>query len=286
LRRIQTLQNHFFWSIPHGFINNNTDHSTSFEYYPFSPLLTEIMPGRMNNGVMLYGHHDESTRDCNPNNHAKAKLDGNVMTGWQPLRHHMYNASATLCQLLAKQHTSAQRAALRRLETVVNQPTQLNTSHIREALDEIFFGKLLGDRVKVAIANLNGAEGETQFATLDLPRIPKVNVRVSNFNDSNYYQSRPLEKRLRIVSTLIHELCHAFLLIYGCDGRQCATFNAVANGSGFTGHGPSWEKIARKAEKVFTEHIVPMFDVEDDEDRPFGIENSLEEEDEYRSMYF
>jgi hypothetical protein len=158
------------------------------------------------------------------------------------------------------------------------------------ALNAIFFGNLLHNRLGVSVIDMGDEEGQTQFVDNFILRTPQAVITIHNLKGKNdtYYRNRPQERRLRIVSTLIHEMCHAFILSYGCcDGRECANQEGVAYGRGFTGDGPAWVRVILAAEVGFTNRIVPMLpDVDYDEDEPLGIADGVEAEDEYRRKWF
>jgi hypothetical protein len=246
-----------------------------------------VGPGHKNNGMVLYGDHDESDRDCT-SLHELARLTGKQMTSWKPLRHHMNNISKVLLQWLQKnreQFTREQELGMTTLKALLKSDIPRNPEGVVAAVDAIFFSKLLQGRVKVSVIDMKTNEGETYFTEDSIPRTPRITIIVHNFNSKDY-ENHPEERRLRIVSVLIHEMCHAFLLIYGCDGRQCATWDAVANGRGFTGHGPTWDTIACEAEIAFQEYISPMLGSIDEADEPLGIIEALKEEQEYKRKWF
>ena len=246
------------------------------------------MPGRDNNGLTLYGWHEYSRRNCS-SGHAMAQSNGAQMTGFQPLRHHMDNISQVLCHWLKKENskfTPSQTYSLVRLRCLLKNPIPANPESIVAALDTIFFGKLLKNRITVVITDTGSSQGKTRVSKRSVPPVPEALILVSDYMCDGYYRSRPRERRLRIVATLIHEMCHAFLRVYSCDGRQCATWDGIANGRGFTGHGPAWEKVARGAEEVFREHIVPMVDVEGYKQDPLGVDSGLNRERNYRRKWF
>jgi hypothetical protein len=243
--------------------------------------------GHRNNGMLLYGHHDESNRSCN-NMHQLARFNGTHMTKWTPLRHHVNNVQQVLSDFLNKPDnklTDSQRAGETALRSALRYDIPENPAAIVNALDAILFGNLLNNKVRVSIVDMRGDEGQTSFIDDKIPRTAVAVIKVHNYNGPNdsYYLTRPQEKRLRILATLIHEMCHAFLKVYGCDGRECATKQEVMYGRGFTGHGPAWKTVADIAEGVFETRIVDIIpNVDYNDDDPFGIPAALQEEDDYR----
>ena len=69
---------------------------------------------------------------------------------------------------------------------------------------------------------------------------------------------RPTVRKQRsvqtILSTLMHEMCHAILDLRCSCVRCCCPLNKM-NGAGFRGHGPSWEKLRRSVERVASSHL-------------------------------
>lgn len=205
-----------------------------------------------NNGMELYGHHDESNRLCN-NMHQLARFNGTHKTNWVPLCHHMSNLEQVLCGFLNKQNnklTDWQMAGYSALRSLLRYDIPPKPALLIAALDTIFFGGLSNNRMRVNVIDIEDDEGQTGFLDDLIPRTAAAVVTVHNSNGRNdsYYRTRPQERRLRIWSTLMHELCHAFLLIYGCDGREYATKQEVVAGRGFTGHDPAWQRVARNAQ--------------------------------------
>jgi hypothetical protein len=183
------------------------------------------------------------------------------------------NISKVLLQWLQKnreQFTREQELGMTTLRAFLKSDIPRTPGGVVAPLDAIFFSKLLQGRVKVSVIDMKTNEGETYFTEDRIPRTSRTTIIVHNFNNKDY-ENRPKERRLLIVGALIHEVCHALLLIYGCDGRQCATWDAVANGREFTGHGPTWDTIACKAEIAFREYISPVLGSIEEADEPFGI---------------
>lgn len=247
-----------------------------------------VGPGHNHNVMVLYGDHNESNRNCD-SLHELATFSGKQMTGWKPMRHDMNNISKVLLQWLQKerdQFTPEQEVGMKVLKGLLKCEIPKNPEGVVAALDAIFFSKLLQGRLKVSVIDMKKtAEGETYFTEDRVPRTPRVTITVDNLNNEDY-KDDPEGRRLRIVATLVHEMCHAFLLIYGCDGRQCATWEAVAGGRGFTGHGPTWDTIATEASVAFDEDIVPLFGAKFEEDDPLGLCQARREEQEYRQEWF
>ncbi|KXT01219.1 hypothetical protein AC578_3815 [Pseudocercospora eumusae] len=70
-----------------------------------------------------------------------------------------------------------------------------------------------------------------------------------------------LEKGLvsqHVASTLLHELCHAFLKCYSCSNRWCGDDVCTAKGlveSGIGGHGLNWNILAAGVERAAKKHM-------------------------------
>jgi hypothetical protein len=242
--------------------------------------------GHNHNGMVLFGDHQESNRTCT-DLHALARFNGNQMTGWTPLRHHMNNIYDTLYQYLDKpddKWTKDQQAGFASLKTLLKSNIPSNPQAIVSALDKLLFSGLMAGRLTVSVMNRKGSyEGETAFTRDVFPRTPFVTIKIDDFDA---YKNQPAERRARIVGSLVHEMCHAFLLIYGCDGRQCATKESVMYGIGFTGHGPVWEKIANEAEDIFAAFISPIMLPDLEIPDSLGIPLAVREEREYRKKWF
>jgi hypothetical protein len=200
----------------------------------------------------------------------------------------MNNISKMLLQWLQKnreQFTHEQELGITTPNALLKSDIPRNPKGVVAALDAIFSSKLLQGRVKVSVIDMKTNEGETYFAEDRLPRTPRTTIVAHNFNNRDY-ENHLKERCFRIVGALIHEMCHAFVLIYGCDGRQCATWDAEANGRGFTGHGPTWDTIACEAEIAFQEYISPKLGSIEEVDEPLGIIEALKEEQEYKRKWF
>lgn len=263
-----------------SFSRDNSVHKKSLNQVraSLSPPLKVMAAGHNHNGMVLYGDHNESNRTCT-DLHDLARFNGGKMTGWKPLRHHMDNISKALLQFLDKdraKYTTVQEAGMTALKGLLTSNIPQKPREIVAALDKVFFDGLLQGRLSVSVIDLKGTcEGETYFSQDRVPRTPFVTIQVHDFNE---YRNKPKERRVHIVSSLVHEMCHAFLLIYGCDGRQCATRHFIANGIGFTGHGPVWTSIADEAENNFNAFICPMIMPGFEFLNPLGIPQAVKEE--------
>ena len=109
-----------------------------------------------NNGLRLYGHHDESNRWCT-SLHEMARFNGTHMTGWRPLRHQMNNLVQVLCQWLDKSNsklTDSQLAGYTALRSLLRYDIPRNPTDIVAALNAIFFGNLLHNRLGVSVIDM------------------------------------------------------------------------------------------------------------------------------------
>lgn len=242
--------------------------------------------GHNHNGMVLFGDHQESNRTCT-NLRATAHFNGNQMTGWTPLRDHINNIYDTLYQYLDKpdhKWTPDQKAGFASLKTLLKSKIPSNPQAIVTALDKLLFSGLTAGRLAVSVLNRKGSyEGETTFTRDVVPRTTFVTIKLDDFDA---YKAKPEEWRARIVGSLVHEMCHAFLLIYGCDGRQCATKESIMYGTGFTGHGPVWEKIANEAGDMFDAFICPIMLPDLEIPDSLGIPLTMKEEKDYRNKWF
>lgn len=57
---------------------------------------------------------------------------------------------------------------------------------------------------------------------------------------------------LEYLATLLHEMCHAFLQLWGCDTGHCMQ---DANAGGPTGHAAAWQDICFAVEKATRKHL-------------------------------
>ena len=62
-----------------------------------------------------------------------------------------------------------------------------------------------------------------------------------------------------ILITLMHEMCHA-IFAFRCDCACCRCPLNRLNGEGFSGHGPSWWKLARSVEKTANTYLNELFE--------------------------
>jgi len=99
--------------------------------------------------------------------------------------------------------------------------------------EDLFFFGSLADRCTISWATLGPhILGQTSLP----PGASRCDIEL----DIKFTRDSAFDTIL-LLSTLIHEMCHAFLLIYACDVSGCREKRAH---SGETGHGSAWEAMA------------------------------------------
>ena len=144
--------------------------------------------------------------------------------------------------------TVLQQKALKDYETAKTVALGTSTKKLAELyepiFDSLFFLGTLKGRVKVTASGepteFSGAYG---YARADSKYPDRAKIVVNTLYDDG------LGRMLKHVATLLHEMIHAFLLIYMARRYHWlpAYFN---NGRGYTGHGTAWHDIAYALEQA------------------------------------
>ena len=102
---------------------------------------------------------------------------------------------------------------------------------------------------------------------------PQVLITLSNYHER---WTTPRYRYNGIVGTRLHEMVHALFWIYCCKCAHCTTDETTRGTVGFTGHGPSWERLAAEVKAAMPRHFDDLaafggFD-------HMGVEQSVNEE--------
>jgi len=144
--------------------------------------------------------------------------------------------------------TTLQQKALKDYETAKTLALGTSTEKLAELyepiFDNLFFLGTLKGRVKVT-ASGKPSKKVYGYARTDSKYPDRAKIVVNTLYDDGY------GRIIKHVATLLHEMIHAFLLIYMARTYYWlpARFN---NGRGYTGHGSAWHDIAYALEQAVT----------------------------------
>lgn len=152
---------------------------------------------------------------------------------------------------------SRQRAALKRYRRRTIYDLRRNSSYsdkdilrsFFDLFDDLYFGGYVKDRCKLAFSSRSArkerASGDTDWKWNTHGGELVVQCTLILYN---IYYIRDREKRLRdYLGTLLHEMGHAFLSIYGYVHKSC---KENINSVGKAGHGYAWQDISYTLAKV------------------------------------
>ena len=223
----------------------------------------------LNNGVRLYGQHAHTSEDCR-DPHREARYDGRHMLHLRIMAHQSQNLANVLSSWLSKPRealTHRQKWWIRELERIMHDtpaadPATFSQDKIREyfkAVDKIFFDGTLAEHVGLdVLAGPLGEQGDAGHTRYSRRGKPRVRMEVYDFRDWRGKRS-PEERRAKVLTVLIHEGIHAFFLVHGCEGRGCATWEAIEQHEGFTGHGPDFRRCNNAAVGFVVRHMRAVF---------------------------
>ena len=109
--------------------------------------------------------------------------------------------------------------------------------------------------------------GHTSFAPDSLPDKPLVNISLA-IDLPTFDPEAPEEQGRAILPVLLHEMVHAFLLLYHCHCESCLEESVTK--LGITWHGDAWEALAIKISD-FTSYALADLEVS-------GIRSGLQDE--------
>ncbi|CAG8955710.1 hypothetical protein HYFRA_00010976 [Hymenoscyphus fraxineus] len=116
--------------------------------------------------------------------------------------------------------------------------------------DSLFFNGTLKNLCSIfLIRNQNFVPlGQTRPPTTTSHVAMKIEIR-DLFTFPGRCEVLPLRERLAsYIETLLHEMLHAFFMIYSCPCISCNVINESAQGLGLLGHGESWLRAALQLE--------------------------------------
>ncbi|KAF8859176.1 hypothetical protein BDZ45DRAFT_742629 [Acephala macrosclerotiorum] len=109
--------------------------------------------------------------------------------------------------------------------------------------DEFFFGGLLAGRCHIAFSPMpSSASSYYGYTTQNRPGTAEVVLFIRDLIED------PLTRLRGYISTLLHELAHAFLYIYQC--RHCFAEDVAPGKHRNPGHGWSFQAIVRAIERA------------------------------------
>jgi hypothetical protein len=112
-----------------------------------------------------------------------------------------------------------------------------------EVFDDLFFFGSLHERVTVKMVPLTGGQRSTVDAiTVTVP----VVLSDGTVERHAEIQTTTVNRLNMLLSSLLHEMCHAFLLVYSCNADKC--MERFKN-CGKYGHGIARQKVAAAIEK-------------------------------------
>jgi hypothetical protein len=124
-----------------------------------------------------------------------------------------------------------------------------------EVFDDLFFFGSLRERVTFRIVPLTGNQQSTIPALTKPVRVivtdgtteMHIEIQITTINEVN-----------ELLGILLHEMCHAFFLIYSCNVDNCMNrFENCAK----DGHGIAWQKVAAAIEKYARQKLSLQLDL-------------------------
>ncbi|MCJ1441259.1 MAG: hypothetical protein MMC23_001745 [Stictis urceolatum] len=220
--------------------------------------------------------------------HRPLRLENGQMRGWRFQSHYIHDIVSSVVEYLDQpQHlwSHSRQSAYADLDTLWTYDATLDLEN--HAYDEwwpavevadryfLFFDKFLFDGLLTGekwvrldidhehlVLEVDNCWAHTGFDSRKGE--PYVEIKVSNMSDDRHMSTNVRRRRAMVLATLIHEMIHALLWIYSCNGRRCGTLKQVIAGEGCQGHGPCWEAIHRKVQGVvdnlpfFPGYVPPM----------------------------
>jgi hypothetical protein len=125
-------------------------------------------------------------------------------------------------------------------------PSQYQLQAYFIAMDGLFFAGKLWPHVSVESMDPNDPRIGTDWAvTINNLTTPKTSRILINHGQGSDLGKPALERRDRVLGSLLHEMAHALIYVYHCRCNGC--FQAI----GLTGHGSAWENIAHAINTMF-----------------------------------
>ncbi|SLM37299.1 hypothetical protein LPUS_00737 [Lasallia pustulata] len=154
-------------------------------------------------------------------------------------------------------------------------PTICDMEEYMKAFDDFLFFGTLKEMVSLELHRgfIPSPSGPAVGWTRYEPIAPEVLITLSNFDE---WWTTPRSQYSSIVGTLLHEMVHALFLIYGCNYARCTADEAMRRTVGFTGHGPTWEKLAAEVRAAVGTHFNDL--VAFGEFDHMGVERSVNHE--------
>ena len=176
-----------------------------------------------------------------------------------------------------KRHHHITLGRLQSIETSMNGRAWIEITVLSDYMydfDKLFFQGALRPFTKLSIeenilqSNIGIKAGLAYFiegmtwADIDR-RLPFFGIRIWNLaNSSCWKDASPEKRRGSILRTLLHEMVHALIQIYRCQGKACITSQRMNETDGKSGHGPSWVAVMRAVQHTVSksEYLEELLD--------------------------
>ncbi|MCJ1411901.1 hypothetical protein MMC19_005993 [Ptychographa xylographoides] len=117
-----------------------------------------------------------------------------------------------------------------------------------QAFNSLFFCNALSPYTTIKVVNRKipgGRSGGFNLGITEDDIIKGVPYQHITIWDQKSVHRDDKQRLQHVLTTLLHEMFHAFQHIYMCCGSHCNSDRTVHQSSGFTGHGPSWVSAFR-----------------------------------------
>ena len=126
-----------------------------------------------------------------------------------------------------------------------------------QLFDDFFFcspGRALTHRVEVQWTDYTpgASHCQTTIVPSSTDKYPGALIKIPKADPSQPFTG---QTALRTLSTLLHEMAHAFLICYACDCNTCRCDVTRSDTVGLTGHGPVWVKLCEAIEAEANEKL-------------------------------
>ena len=181
-------------------------------------------------------------------------LKENTRPTFQRLQHKTADLLTIIEQFSSREPnamTTRQKAALKSFEQWLG-PINVKRSKTKlikycKTLDQILFAGSLGRFTDVQFEpdmDQSRKLGYTSLPGTDASGKPLLNIRISALTIAGNIDDDGAE----VLEVLLHEMIHAFLMLFHCHCVDCLKESATE--IGYTGHGKTWEKMANQIQQA------------------------------------